>query len=286
MTTIVQLVQQARFLLFGSSTRDRVNFLADDLSATGTALNLTLDAQDYAVGDYIESNFESMLVTAVSSNTLTVQRGMDGTVPASIIAGTLVRIRPIVTDYALFLDMQAELADLSSPHNGLYQVRTADLHVTNSANGYDLGLADATKLIKARTSDQTNDWWRPTGVSMETGHVDFTSGVAIFLRGLSGRLLRVWVQAPFGALTLTAAVETTGLATTAMDLLPIGAAYRTAIGREFARDIFESQGDTRRAGEVPPGAERQGLTPFVALRATRIAAEKARLDQLWRVERE
>lgn len=284
MTSVATLVQKARFLLFGSQ-RDRVNFVASD-PGTGGALELTLDASDIAVGDYVDCNFETMLVTAVSGTTLTVHRGMDGTVPAAIPVGSLVRIRPVVTDNALFLDMQAELADLSSPNNGLYQVRTVDLDITTSANGYDLTLPDATVLIKARSSDQTNDWWRPTGVTMEIGHAGFTSGVAIFLRGQSGRTLRVWVQAPFGALSLTAPVEDTGLGTTATDLLAIGAAYRTAIGREFARSLFESQGDTRRAGEVPPGAQRQGLTPFVALRATRIAAEKARLDQLWRIERE
>lgn len=289
MTTPAALVQDARNLLFGTQ-RSAVNFLSAD-PTNGASIALSLDASNIVAGDYIECAFESMLVTAVSGSTLTVHRGMDGTTINTMIpVGTLVRVRPIVTDFTLFRFMQSELADLSAPMNGLYRVRTVDINISaGSANGYDLTFADATTLIKARASNRTNDWARASGVHIETSMADFTSGVGLFVsEATAGRTLRVWVRAPFGAVTTASTnVETdSGLPATATDLLVIGAAYRTMIGREAARSQFENQGDTRRAGEVPPGAQRQGLTPFVALRASRIAAEKARLDAAWPIEKD
>lgn len=285
MTAVGQLVQRSRFLLFGGS-RDAINFLAAD-PTTGPTLELANDTSGIAVGDYLESAFETMRVSAISGTTVTVHRGIEGVTNTTIPVGTTVRIRPVTTDYALFLHMVDELADLSSPLNGLYQVKTTDITVIgNVSNGYDLPIPDATLLIRARASDMTQTWGRAYGVRLERGVADFPSGVAVFLSAYTGRTLRVWVRCPFTPLAIAATVESTGLDPNAFDILCIGAAYRFAIGRELVRSQFEFQGDTRRAGEVPPGAQRQGLTPFVALRATRIAAEKARLDQLWKVERD
>ena len=52
-------------------------------------------------------------------------------------------------------------------------------------------------------------------------------------------------------------------------------------GREIKRNFTESQGDTRRAGEVAPGAVMQSSRNLQILRQQRITAESARLDALY-----
>ena len=80
---------------------------------------------------------------------------------------------------------------------------------------------------------------------------------------------------------LSTNVSVTGLQPSATDLPPIGAAIRLMAGREIKRNFTESQGDTRRSTEVPPGAIAQSANGLARLRQTRIAAEAARLHALY-----
>jgi hypothetical protein len=49
-------------------------------------------------------------------------------------------------------------------------------------------------------------------------------------------------------------------------------------GREIKRALTETQGDTRRAQEVPSGAANASLNGLRVQRQNRIVAERARLD--------
>jgi hypothetical protein len=49
--------------------------------------------------------------------------------------------------------------------------------------------------------------------------------------------------------------------------------------REVKRNFIESQGDTRRADEVPSGAMNASVTNLLRLRRDRIQAEAARLNR-------
>ena len=57
----------------------------------------------------------------------------------------------------------------------------------------------------------------------------------------------------------------------------VGAQIRLMAGREVKRNFTESQGDTRRAEEVPAGAVGNSITNLLRLRRDRIQAEAARL---------
>ena len=59
----------------------------------------------------------------------------------------------------------------------------------------------------------------------------------------------------------------------------MGVQLRAMVGREIKRNFTESQGDTRRADEVGPGAIQASWRGLAALRAQRIEAEQARLSQ-------
>jgi hypothetical protein len=81
--------------------------------------------------------------------------------------------------------------------------------------------------------------------------------------------------------TVYANVSSTNLLPSAYDLPPLGAAIRLMEGREIKRSFTEGQGDTRRAGEVAPGAILQSARGLQQMRAQRIAAEAAKLDALY-----
>jgi hypothetical protein len=59
----------------------------------------------------------------------------------------------------------------------------------------------------------------------------------------------------------------------------LGAQIRVMAGREVKRNFTESQGDTRRAEEVPAGAVGGSILNLQRLRRDRIQAEAARLNR-------
>jgi hypothetical protein len=69
------------------------------------------------------------------------------------------------------------------------------------------------------------------------------------------------------------------LPVTCEDIVEMGVILRMMNGREIKRNFIESQGDTRRSDEVPPGSIRDSLTNIQRLRRERITAEAARLKQ-------
>lgn len=284
MTAIAPLVERARRMVLGSQ-RVQINTLTSTITPTDLSLTLALEVSNVTPGCYLDCELETMYVTALDGAVATVLRGVDGSTAVAHTAGTVLRVNPIVSGFDIYSAMLEELADLSSPSNGLYRVSEVDLAPIANANLYDItGMSDVMEIIRARATDTTGQWFR-VEARLESGMAtaDFLSGNAVRL-DFYCRRVRLWVKRPFGALD-PANVEASGLAATALDLLPIGAAYRFFIPREGQRNLIERQGDTRRAEEVPTGAQRQALTPLAALRRVRIEAEKSRLDAQWPVER-
>ena len=110
---------------------------------------------------------------------------------------------------------------------------------------------------------------------------DFPSGNALFIYGSaqSGNAVRVLYKGNFTTLnSLSSGVRLSGLPDSAWDLPPMGAAVKLMASREIKRNLTESQGDTRRASEVQAGAVANSYRGLAAIRASRIAAERARLD--------
>lgn len=282
-TSIASLTERARRLMFGSQ-RDVANVLTSTINDSVTTVTVNLDTQNIAAGIYIEIDFEPMLVVDVVGQVLTVVRAMDGSTAASHTQGARVRVDPIVTNWDLFQSMQEELVDLSSPANGLFQVVPVELTPAGGRTYFNLDTAlTPLSVIRARQED-TPGVWSKVYAQVVPGFTvgEFASTYALRLEAFAaGKKLRVWLRAIYGAITVTGDAETAGLTGTAAGLLSIGAAYRMTIGRELARSMYERQGDTRRANEVPPGAQRQGLTPIAALRQERISAERARLEVMW-----
>ena len=92
--------------------------------------------------------------------------------------------------------------------------------------------------------------------------------------------LRVTYKTGFNPMALEANdVQTiTGFPLSAEDILVLGAQIRLMAPREIKRNFTESQGDTRRADEVPAGSVTNSIANLQRLRRDRIIAEATKLD--------
>lgn len=289
MTTAADWVAETRSTLLSGQVQER-NKLAADYTAGGTTLTFTYDLAGIKAGTRLSIGLNEFYVWDVntSTKTATVSGGQSGTTDANATSGDVVWVRPKFTDYEIFRAINAELGALSSPQNGLFQVKTFDLTFNAAISGYDLaGVTDLMSVYEVRMQEPgpEKDWPRIPAHMVRLDRsaftTDFPSGGAIKLLGDAwpGFDVRLVYKAPYGTLTdLSTNTSTTGVSAQAADLPPLGAAIRLMSGREIKRNFTEQQPDTRRAGEVPAGATFNSYRGLLILRQQRISEEAARLS--------
>lgn len=290
MTTAADLIASTKRLLLSGEVEPR-NRLAADVSPGAGTLTLSFDASNVAAGMLLQVGLELFYVWSVdaSAGTVSVDGAQEGSVAAAHDTGDIVVINPKFPDFTVLAALNDDLADLSSPVNGLYRVRTVTLPYAAGRGGYDLtGVDDLLEIHDVRydTGGLPGDWMSLTSVSVGRNlpTSSFTSGTGLFIGdgGANGRDMVVTYRAPFGQLAaLDDDVADTGLPTTAFDLPPMGAAIRLVVGREVERNFTDSQGDSRRSSEVPPGAVQASWRGLEGKRQQRITAEASRLAAMY-----
>lgn len=312
MSTLQTWVDATRRHLLAGRVVER-NTLAANYTAGSGTMTFTNTLGGIVAGSMISIGLNTLYVAAVtpSSNTATVIGGQDGSTDANASSGSLVRVNPRFTDFAIADALTWELADLSSPANDLYRVAYVDLSVSDTTVGYDLaGVTNLIDIIEVRAHNSASTMkdytvadklnYRlnrtadgsvfPSGLSLQvmdtTGNLIGTSwGLSLLGTGTT-RAVRVIYKTAFTApVNLTDDLTTTGLPTTAWDIPPIGAAARLMMPMEVRRNDLTAQGDSRRANEVPPGAELNAARTLMTWRSQRVAAESARLAAAYPAKR-
>lgn len=268
--------------------RENHNRLAADVTSSADTLTVEFDATGLEKDAQLAIDFELLRVWARTDKTLTVERGDEGSTPAAHSGGARIVANPRFPRAHMLQAFNDELADLSSPSNGLFQVIPLDITYTAGIYAYDLA-ADFLEALDVawQPVSSTKEWtpFRPGDWRVDRGlsASDFGSGNAIVLpSGISGgSTVRVTYKAAFDDLdaTETDVAFATGLPDTALDILYLGAAVRLMAPLEPARNYLNAQGDSKRAEEVPPGAADRSVRALLALRDQRIRAEAARLRQ-------
>lgn len=277
-----------------SGRQNERNVLASGYTAGSGTLTVANPLGGIVAGTRLSVGLNVLYVTAVSSVGLSasVIGGQEGSTDANASAGALVRVNPTVTDFEITEALAADLSDLSAPATGLFRVATSTLAAAYSTAlmGMDLvGLAATlTEVEEVRWlsgSDATN-WvalqqlnWT---LERDANVTSFPSGLGLLINDSAGvpngATIQVVYRAGFTPVYVpTDALSVTGLPATAYDLPPIGAAMRLMFPREAKRNETKTQGDTRRAGEVPPGALLNSARGLAAWRSQRIASEMQRL---------
>jgi len=239
-------------------------------------------------GATLEVGTELMYVFDVATNgTVTVQRGYKGSTAAAHYNNDLVTINPKFPAYQILDALNHELRDLSSPQNGLFQMKTVDLTFASAQDGYDMtGVTDDILSIYQITySDPGSENSEPVlpefTLRRNRNTSSFASGYALILHADAwpGETVRVQYKTGFATLSdTTTALSTTGLHSEAYDLPALGAAMRLMSSRPIRREFLDEQGSSRSAEEVPPGAISASIRDLRELRNLRVNAEVSRLD--------
>lgn len=284
------LAQTRSYLMSGYA--ENRNKLAAAYTKGGTTLTFKYPLEGIRAGSRLSLGTNTFYVWSVNGLTAEVSAGEDASTDASAPIGSLVRVAPRFTDDEIWKQLANDLADLSSPANGLFAINDVDLTYNATINGYDLGpVADQLLSIyevKYLTPGPQldNPRIKTNGYRLNRNAIStqFPSGISMqmFEPAYPGYNVRVVYRSGFVMpSTPLANVSSTGLLQSAYDLPPIGAAIRLMEGREIKRNFTEGQGDTRRAGETPPGAILQSSRGLMQMRASRITAEAAKLEALY-----
>lgn len=282
------LIEDTRRLLFSAASREELNKLQTTVTSADTSFVMTYDLAQIQRGSIIEMDLELIFVWAAdnASKTLTVQRGYLGSTAASHSAGAVVYVNPKFPRFSIFQALNDDILDLSSPLNGLFQIKAIDLTYNAAVQGYDMtAVTDLINIfeIRYKTTGSEKSWpvIRSWELARNMSTSEFASGFGLILYegGSPGRTIRVRYKAGFTEMTSVSDVvtTTTGLPVTALDIPQWGAAAQLVGPRDVRRGFYEHQGEPRRAEEVPPGVQIRSYSALAAIRRQRIAAEAARL---------
>ena len=284
MSTAGALLERVNRQLLSGTVEER-NKLSASINASETSLVMTYDLKGLREGTVFEIDSELFYVWQATSGTKTVvvERGYAATTPATHSSGAIVTLNPRFPKAQMLEALNQDIDDLSSPVNGLFRIVATDVTYNGSDRQINLtGATNVIDLIDVRLRYLADDYPVLRGVRLQRNlpTSDFASGLAlVFDEGTIAGSLRVRYKAPFTRAASTASdIQSVCFVPESMeDILEMGVMVRMLQTREVKRNFIESQGDTRRSDEVPPGAIRDSFTNILRLRRDRIIAEKAKL---------
>jgi hypothetical protein len=284
-TTAGNLVDRTAQNLLAGTVEER-NKIASSLDASTTSVPIEYSLGSLREQTVFQVDSELMYIWEVNtaSKTLTVERGFGGTTAATHADGAIVVVSPKFPRWQILQALNDELADLSSPMNGLFQMKTVDISYNGSDRQINLtGITSMIDVYDVRWRYLSDDYpvVRRYRLMRDMPTSDFPSGYVLSLdEPVMSSTIRVIYKdkyTPFS--TEASTLASTGASTELADLLVLGAQIRLLASREVKRNFIESQGDTRRADEVPSGAMNASVTNLLRLRRDRIQAEAARLNR-------
>jgi len=270
-----------------SGVVEQKNKLAANISASATSLTTSYDLDGLRKGAVFEIDSEMFYVweATAGSKTLTVERGFNGSVASAHTAGAIITNAPRFPRSQILEALNDELQDLSSPVHGLYQVKHFDFDYNGSDDIINLPpILSIIELIgvHVRVTGDNYEWVRRVRLLRDLPTDDFSSGFGLkFENGIRSGRLRIVYKAPFTPLSNETQnlVNFAGLPESCEDIINMGVQIRLMAPREIKRNFTESQGDTRRADEVPAGAVAGSIQNLIRMRRDRITAESSRLKR-------
>ena len=284
MSTAGALLERVNRQLLSGTVEER-NKLSASINASETSLVMTYELKGLREGTVFEIDSELFYVwqATAGTKTLVVERGYAGTTAATHSSGAIVTLNPRFPKAQMLEALNQDIDDLSSPVNGLFRIVATDVTYNGSDRQINLtGATNVIDLIDVRLRYLADDYPVLRGVRLQRNlpTSDFPSGLAlVFDEGTIAGSLRVRYKAPFTRAASTSSdIQSVCFVPESMeDILEMGVMVRMLQTREVKRNFIESQGDTRRSDEVPPGAIRDSFTNILRLRRDRIIAEKAKL---------
>ena len=284
MSTVGTVVDRTVRQLMSGTVEER-NKTSAALTATSTSVPFQYDLNGIRAGGVIQIDNELMYVWEVDSGskTATVERAWNGTTAVAHVVYSVAIVDPKFPRAQILEAINAEIDDLSSPMNGLYQIKSMELNYNGTSTMINLPTIDKIiDLVSVTVRYIATDYPKITRCRLirDLPNDDFNSGYAIRFdeQVRAGRIIVVY-KSPFTNVTTETQnlQNIAGFPATAEDILIMGAQIRLVSPREVKRNFTESQGDTRRSEEVPTGSVSSSINNIIRMRRDRITAEAARL---------
>lgn len=242
-------------------------------------------------GSVIGIGSEEILVLETSGQSVTkAVRGFGGSTAGTASGGIVVTVGH---RFSTFRILKALRSEIDSWGSRLYKVDGSNISLAASTRGYPLGdLGDNFLHVIKAYAEPDNTYipdsaaWPETDfrIARNLDTSEFAGGNAIFFndylyRG-SGRNVRLLYASKFDTSTFTADTDLeldVGLASSMLDIPPLGAAWRLMISQESQRTDTRAQGQSRDATEVPPTAALQTTQALKTMRDSRLAEEQLSL---------
>lgn len=282
MTTMANLVADARRMAYGSMS-ETINLVAAPYTAGDVDLNLELDVTGITPGTILSCGLNVWWVKSVDTSTKTVYvvNSFDDSPNADAAVGDIVYVRPRATAWYLFTTMQDVIRSLSSPSNGLYKIGTWTTDVDPTYQTYPIPVAaqDATGIIGARVlSPAEPDVW--FDIPKKAILWQDSQNIVRVTRNLpAGTSVEFRYKGPFTVPTALTddPIAVCGLTSHMLDIPALGTVVTLLRTTEGRREQVQSQGDSRRPGEVGQGANLNAAREFERDFKSRVGEEASRL---------
>lgn len=270
-----------------SGTMEERNKMSLPITASDTTISMLYDLGGIRPGGVIQIDSELMYVWEISSGskTVVVERAWNGTTAATHTANSIVTVDPKFPRAQILEAVNAELDDLSSPMNGLFQVKSLELNYNGTWTMVNLPTTDKIiDLVSVSLRYIATDYpkIRRCRLIRDLPNDDFNGGYALRFdeQVRAGRMVVVY-KAPFTNVTTESQnlQNIAGFPSSCEDILMMGAQIRLVSPREIKRNFTESQGDTRRAEEVGSGSVSSSINNIIRMRRDRIISESAKLKR-------
>jgi hypothetical protein len=282
MTTMADLVADARRMAYGSMS-EQINLMATSVLANATSFTLTLDVSGITPGTILTSGLNVWYVTSVetSSKSVLVVPKYDSAPSVACAAGDIVNIKPRATAWYLFNTMCDVIRSMSAPANGLYRIGSWTDNVDPTFQTYYVPVEAQSMmgLLGARISvPGTPDTW--IDIPAKAMSWQESQNLVRVTRNLpAGQTIEFRYKGVFT--TPTAITDDpradVGLTDSMLDIPALGTVVTLLRTTEGRRDQVQTQGDSRRSGEVGVGANLTAAREFERDYKSRIGEEYTRL---------
>ena len=282
--TLTDLVEQTRSMLQGSLA-DEASVLAEPFIAGSGQVALKYPKKNIIVGSVVTCGINTWYVLEATSDGsgLIVLEGYDGGPSADVPAGTIVRVRPIFTNWSVYREIHQEIAEMSSPKHGLWWPFT----VTYTRNWTDdtypfepntLGVTPL-RLVRGRYqipgtqawgNVQSAEWMPEQSMTRVRSSVSDANTIEL-------TYAMAFLMPP--TLDLSTPLDAMGLTGNLANIPSLGAASALSLASEGRRQQPFAQGDPRRATEVGYGANIGISRMWQQQKEDMISSELARLTR-------
>ena len=304
MTTFNDWIEKVWRRVYSGSADSTVQ-LSTDIGASDTTISVTPNTSNaMRVGARLSIDLEVLYVVSWDPNTgnAGVVRGHEGSTAAIHSANELVYIQPIYTRFDVAVALNDELLRLSSPDNGLFQVKAQTFTYNPVYMGYDLSQAVNDEFIdimeiRYKIPFPTRNYpavhkgkWKVLRNIPDSGVFPSGVGLVIYEGGYPGQPVYAQYSCAFNTVDVSTTANLTvdvagltGMTGTMVDIPPLGAEIQLTIPHEIRRNFMAVQPDPRKAPEVPSLAVSNSVQALMMTYEQRISEEAARLQRQYTV---